>query len=103
MRYLRKHKKVIISKRNDKNEIVKYYFNANAWFDSKKDDKAIVREFLAQDENGNTISKLSYGFQIVCKLAAIASFLQTTITYFGASLTTRFGQSSDSLILFFQG
>ena len=65
MQYLRKHKKVIISKRNDKNEIVKYYFNANAWFDSKKDDKAIVREFLAQDENGNNISKLSYGFRII--------------------------------------
>ena len=57
-------KTVIISKRNDKNEIVKYYFNANAWFDSKKDDKAIVREFLAQDENGNNISKLSNGFHI---------------------------------------
>jgi len=51
--------KVIISKKNSKNQIEKTIFVCNKWFDKKKDDKQVIRELAPTDESGNPISDLA--------------------------------------------
>ena len=51
--------KVVISKKNGKNQIEKILFVCNKWFDKKKDDNQIVRELAPTDESGRPISDLA--------------------------------------------
>ena len=48
--------KVMISK-FENGSIRKYYFSCNKWLDSKRDDKVVVRELPATDEQGKLISE----------------------------------------------
>jgi hypothetical protein len=48
--------KVVISKKNAKNEIEKTIFVCNRWFDKKKDDNQIIRELVPTDESGKPLT-----------------------------------------------